>query len=1089
MLRAFFAGLAAAFAFVSTVAAGTVWPPSFTTVNVASNWNQAVGITFALDGRMFVWEKGGRVWNVENGVKAAAPLIDISEEVGNWRDYGLLGFAIDPNFLTNGHIYLLYSVDYHHLRWFGTGSYNPATNEYLRDTIARLTRYTCNSADGFRSVNLASRTVLIGESMSTGFPLCHQSHGIGTLVFGEDGTLLASCGDGASYETMDIGGPTGGSSNTALADGIISTKQDVGAFRAQLVDCLSGKIVRIDPATGNGLPSNPFYDASAPRAPRSRVWAMGLRNPFRIELMRGTGSSVPSAGDPGTLVIGDVGWNAWEEMNLCDTPGLNFGWPLYEGMQATAFYATTNVPNRDAPNPLFGSGGCTQQFFYFRELLVQDTLAAPSWPNPCNSGQQIPASVHKFEHARPGMDWGHGSGPARARSYSGNNATTINVGAPGSPIQGPQFGGNSATGGAWYTGNDFPALYQNTLFLGDFAGKWIRNIVFDVTGSPTLVRDFAMEGEPGGVVEIEAEPNGNGLYCIDYNEFGASLVKRIIYTNNLPPIAVASANVAFGPAPLAVQLTGSASTDPDGQPLTYLWNFGDGTTSTQANPLHVFDTTEDITAGGTFVARIFSLSPPTPTGGGNHDPEVMRDGVFPPVGSASDSAQYDTYHFGQQGNDDWVGYSFTTPREFRALVFQEGKHFGDGGWFDTLTVQTSNDGSAWTNVTGLSSAPAYPGNNGTTYETFNLSFTPVTATHIRLRGEPGGSANFISIGELRVIALASASANSPLCRAVTLTVTDPLGASDGEMLTISLNNTPPSVAITSPLDGSTYDLGANIVVPLTADVSDAEHGGSELSCAWVTVLHHNDHSHPEPFDVNCNTTSVLTPVGCDGETYSYEFRLTVTDDACLSTTQSVFVYPNCAGNGFCYGDGSLVTDCPCAPPDLVPSPSGAPNAGCANSFNLDGARLSASGSLAPDELTFHANVAPGYVGFAFLVKGDSYDPAGVAVGDGVRCVSGALLRIGGHNAGTNGAPAGTWTYPNAAQTTSVSAATLQPAGERAYYQVLYRNNQPNFCSPGTVNLTNGYFVDWPLPAQSGTCRSCPPASGCTCAPGTCECVH
>ena len=61
---------------------------------------------------MFVWEKAGKVWVVENGIKSL--LIDISPEVGNWNDFGLLGFALHPDFEINGYFYLLYTVDRHH---------------------------------------------------------------------------------------------------------------------------------------------------------------------------------------------------------------------------------------------------------------------------------------------------------------------------------------------------------------------------------------------------------------------------------------------------------------------------------------------------------------------------------------------------------------------------------------------------------------------------------------------------------------------------------------------------------------------------------------------------------------------------------------------------------------------------------------------------------------------------------------------------------------------------------------------------------------------------------------------------------------
>ncbi|MEM7234590.1 MAG: PQQ-dependent sugar dehydrogenase, partial [Planctomycetota bacterium] len=81
-------------------------PTGFIEQTVGSGWNQVVGLTFADDGRMFVWERGGRIWIYENGAKQL--FLDISDEVGGWRDYGLLGVALHPNFYNTGHVYLLY---------------------------------------------------------------------------------------------------------------------------------------------------------------------------------------------------------------------------------------------------------------------------------------------------------------------------------------------------------------------------------------------------------------------------------------------------------------------------------------------------------------------------------------------------------------------------------------------------------------------------------------------------------------------------------------------------------------------------------------------------------------------------------------------------------------------------------------------------------------------------------------------------------------------------------------------------------------------------------------------------------------------
>jgi len=218
--------------------------------------NQPVGVTFDGNGVMYIWEKGGVVRIVNNGVLRSTPLIDISEEVGNWRDHGLNGFALDPYYTQNGHIYLLYAVDRHHLMNFGTPNYDPNQDELFAATIGRITRYTVTNPND--PVNMTidpnSRLVLVGATPSSGFPILFGTHGVGGLVFGDDGSLLATAGDGAST-AADYGGPmTASYSVQALADGIISTREDVGVYRSQLLSSLSGKMIRINPNTGEGYP-------------------------------------------------------------------------------------------------------------------------------------------------------------------------------------------------------------------------------------------------------------------------------------------------------------------------------------------------------------------------------------------------------------------------------------------------------------------------------------------------------------------------------------------------------------------------------------------------------------------------------------------------------------------------------------------------------------------------------------------------------------------------------------------------------------------------------------------------------------------
>ncbi len=172
------------------------------------------------------------------------------------------------------------------------------------------------------------------------------------------------------------------------------------------------------------------------------------------------------------------------------------------------------------------------------------------------------------------------------------------------------------------------------------------------------------------------------------------------------------------------------------------------------------------------------------------------------------------------------------------------------------------------------------------------------------------------------------------------------------------------------------------------------------------------------------------------------------------------VEPGSLGTRFCFGDGSIGTPCPCSPPNTVPNPSGAMGSGCANPFNAHGAQLSACGSTTPDTVRFSAWISPNYTAFAFAVKGNAQVATGIANADGLQCVSGTLVRFGGHFAGTGGVPAGMWTYPNEVQTLPVSTITSQAPAQSAFYQLVYRSSLPNFCGPGTTNWSNALQVDW-----------------------------
>ena len=117
-------------------------------------------------------------------------------------------------------------------------------------------------------------------------------------------------------------------------------------------------------------------------------------------------------------------------------------------------------------------------------------------------------------------------------------------------------------------------------------------------------------------------------------------------------------------------------------------------------------------------------------------------------------------------------------------------------------------------------------------------------------------------------------------------------------------------------------------------------------------------------------------------------------------------------------------------------------------------------TVGSNSLHLLANIGGNSAAFGLMLKGNLASVSGTPNGDGLLCIGGQLVRFGGHNAGTNGAALGSWAYPNAVQTMSISAVTNPPPGDIAYYQLYYRNVVPNFCNASTTNWTNAWGVVW-----------------------------
>ena len=168
-----------------------------------------------------------------------------------------------------------------------------------------------------------------------------------------------------------------------------------------------------------------------------------------------------------------------------------------------------------------------------------------------------------------------------------------------SPIYSYGHAGRDASiiGGFTYRGSQFPNAYFGSYFFADYAQNWIRRLTFNTNGTVSAVVNFepadgTLDGDYGDPTGLTQGPDG-ALYYADFshdpNNYWA-MIRRIRYiaSTNQPPSAIASASVTAGQPPLVVSFSSAGSTDPEGRSVTFNWTFGDGTTSTNANPKHTY---------------------------------------------------------------------------------------------------------------------------------------------------------------------------------------------------------------------------------------------------------------------------------------------------------------------------------------------------------------------------------------------------------------------------------------------------------------------------------------------------------------------
>ncbi len=262
-------------------------PPGFQETLVVDGLTAPATLAFAPDGRLFVGEQtSGRIKVVANG--AATTFLDVNTVVppgtqfDSYFERGLLGIAFDPDFATNGFVYV-----YHTLckqpPASGTCPAGQSKNRVIRVYAAG------DVADG------ATPAVIVDDIDSDA-----GNHNAGWIGFGPvDGKLYVATGDGGQDHT-----------------------------KSQNLASLSGKILRLEP-DGTVPADNPYAGS---QTFRGEVWAAGLRNPWRCRFR----------GD-GRMLCADVGQDTWEELDVIFTAN-DYGWPTTEGPFTLAQYPTLTPP-------------------------------------------------------------------------------------------------------------------------------------------------------------------------------------------------------------------------------------------------------------------------------------------------------------------------------------------------------------------------------------------------------------------------------------------------------------------------------------------------------------------------------------------------------------------------------------------------------------------------------------------------------------------------------------------------------------------------------------------------------------------------
>ena len=467
---------------------------------------------------------------------------------------GLQGIAVDPGFATNRFVWIYYSPT------LSTPGGDAPTTGTTADFNAwkgnlNLARFTLNADD---TLNLSSQVVVLQVPNDRGL-CCHVG---GDIDFDAAGNLYLTTGDDTN--------PFDSSGYSPIDERTDRNPQYDAQRSAANTNDLRGKLLRIKPQP-NGTYTIPAGNMFAPGTANTRpeIYAMGFRNPFRMSVDKPTG--IVYLGDYGPdagVTDPNRGPNGQVEHDRITGPGF-YGWPYCTGTNTTTEtyneFTFPSGPSQAKYNCAGGTGGAVNNSFR-------------------NTGQAtLPA-------ARP--SWIRYGGDAGSPPEFGTGSE--------SPMGGPVYRFNAALNSPV----KFPQALDGRYFAGEYGRRFIKAIALNADGTPGEISAFPWTGTQ--IMDMAFGTTDGALYVLDYgtgaNNAGLYRIE-FIGGGNRSPVAVASANRTSGPSPLAVNFSSAGSNDPEGGALTYLWTFGDGTTSTAANP------TKTYTANGTYTPTLRVTDP------------------------------------------------------------------------------------------------------------------------------------------------------------------------------------------------------------------------------------------------------------------------------------------------------------------------------------------------------------------------------------------------------------------------------------------------------------------------------------------------